>query len=360
MTRACVVGLGRAGRVHRQLLVGMGVTVITADPVSSDLVAAHVPYVEDVPAVCAIDLWSVCTPTRDHLSTVRRILRRDPAARILVETPLCLPGEIEAFAAEEAAHPAARLMSADQYRFARVAADARTTAEGTCGRSPVRSIRMAFTDRRPDIAGDRFMGDGYGVFGYEWVHMLALLRHVLAPQTLTAYLRGPAAASLLRSPDRGTTTAWERTVLADDCELELFSTVDAPAADSRGDTPGWVRRFPSGPGGRRRVLDVSTDHGSWTVEFAPVTDPDGHGLGRDRHRVTIRSSVGTRWRIVSDSAPHTMFAWALSADGDSPPALDTLPTRRLAAVAGRYRSALELSGAPLSPGTALTPQWSRS
>ncbi|WP_370146533.1 hypothetical protein [Kitasatospora sp. GAS206B] len=67
-------------------------------------------------------MWSVCCPTDTHLSTVRTLLERDPRARVLLEKPACRSGEIEEFTELLAAHPQARLVLVDQYRYSKAPA----------------------------------------------------------------------------------------------------------------------------------------------------------------------------------------------------------------------------------------------
>ncbi|GDY49824.1 hypothetical protein SVIO_004470 [Streptomyces violaceusniger] len=136
-----------------------------------------------------VDVWSVCSPTATHVDTVAAVLEADPAARLLVEKPLCRPWEIPRLTALRAAHPGARLVVMDQYGHATSTVLLRSLLRELAPGHPLLAVRVGFgKDRRADIAAGRFVDRDYGVFGYEWLHMLALLRGVLPPEYYRAYL----------------------------------------------------------------------------------------------------------------------------------------------------------------------------
>lgn len=192
--RACVVGYDVAGRLHAQLLVEQGIQISAIDPKHQDLPKTHRDFgrsVTDLSRVLAaeIDLWTVCCPTTDHLPVLRAILERNPHARVLVEKPACQGHEVEQFAALLATHRNARVLVNDQYlhsqalpRLTRAVADYEPTAA-------LDLIGITFTkDRSNDIAQGRFIDRTYGVLGYEWLHMLAVLRQLLPSDTIQHYL----------------------------------------------------------------------------------------------------------------------------------------------------------------------------
>ncbi|MDT8913515.1 Gfo/Idh/MocA family oxidoreductase [Amycolatopsis sp. PS_44_ISF1] len=335
----CVIGYGVAGHLHESLMRDWGarVSVVEAGSVA-DPPARLWSSLDRLPWPDRVDVWSVCTPTDAHLSTVRAILGRCPDARLIVEKPLCRPGELEEFAALLSAHPSARLVLVDHYRYAAAPkALSRLRAE-TVGYAPVSAVRVSFTkDRRADAATGRFVDRAFGVFGYEWLHMIACLRGALSPAQFAEYLATPVDDCELRvgtDEDLVPNAARETTRLSDGCEVDLFSTV-VGAAPGGPVPPAWVADHGVGPGGRQRLLQVESAATLFTVEFDPVADPVGQSLGRNVHRLSVRrGGHRSRW-IVHDSPMGTALASALATLSARRGDFDPRPMHRLRALAER-------------------------
>jgi predicted dehydrogenase len=295
----CVVGYGMVGTLHTRLLTGLGLRVSVVEWDAAVILPRGVRgwrTVEDVPAA-AVDVWLVCTPTEDHLSTLTRVLALDPAARVLLEKPACRTAEIDRLTAILSAHPRMRMAVMDQYRdcavVARMVETLRTLAPG----EPVRRVRVAFSkDRRPDVRRGRFVDRDHGVFGYEWHHMLAILGGLLPPSGYGAYLARPVAPGELRClfDDQFVISAALEETWAGRVRLELFSTVVGdPGADGADlAAPGWTAEFPLAHGGRQRLVRVESDSAQVTAELEPVGHGPGGPLRRNIHRITARTAAG--------------------------------------------------------------------
>ncbi|MGH3773307.1 MAG: hypothetical protein ACRDRW_18240, partial [Pseudonocardiaceae bacterium] len=235
--RACVVGYGVAGWLHSTILAEHGAALTILDPKYQDLPAVHQSFphgVAELPDTIAdqIGLWSVCCPTAEHLPVLRSILFRDPQARVLLEKPACQGHEIAAMAALLASHRNARIVTIDQYRHARALTVLRELMDRYEPDHPLEAIAITFTkDRTGDISGGRFIDRSYGVLGYEWLHMLAILRQLIPAPAMAAYLASdPDQAELWATYDsrlfvsalteRGTISIDERRV-----RIELSSSI---------------------------------------------------------------------------------------------------------------------------------------
>ncbi|MEU9130652.1 Gfo/Idh/MocA family oxidoreductase [Kitasatospora sp. NPDC048540] len=339
--RACVIGYGSVGRLHTEVLTRLGLQVGVLDPDPARRPGPAASWwrsIEQVPDVRGIDVWVVCTPTHTHLPVVASVLARDAAARIVVEKPACRAAETTAFTDLLATRPAARVVVMNQYREAAVLSSlARLVAREAPG-EPVRAVRVAFTkDRRPDVARGRFVDRDHGVFGYEWLHMLAALGHFLPAPAYDAYLHGPVdPGSLLVAPDPALllAAAHERTTV-DGVTVELFSTVAGDGAEAELPRPAWTRGYPKAIGERQRLVRVETASARFTAELEPLGGPARGQVRRDVHRITVRTSGGDRRLEVVD--PLISNAWtgmlaALSAATCPPPDLRTL--HRIAALLG--------------------------
>ncbi|MBU3862649.1 Gfo/Idh/MocA family oxidoreductase [Streptomyces sp. 4503] len=355
--RISLVGLGVAGRLHRSILGRMGARLTVVDPQQERAgEAPSWPSVDAMPtaAVAGTDVWSVCCPTADHLGVLRRILARQPSARVVLEKPACASAEVDDFRQLLASHPTARVVVIDQYAHAR-ALDAlgTTLAAHEPGRPVPQRVRVAFTkDRAADIAAGRFVDRDYGVLGYEWLHMLAVLRRVLPAPANTAYLTGDVGESLLRAsyhPEFHTTALEERTVLASGTTLEMYSSIlepyvsDAPAPR---DTSRWL---PPGAAradrGRYVCMQAGETHAR--VDLDPVIAPGGWSLPRNTHRLTVRRSGElVEDRLITDSPLETAIRRGIDTlTGEAPVgAPDPGPLLRISRLADRLRGPADANG----------------
>jgi hypothetical protein len=338
--RACVIGYGVAGRLHAAILAASGAELTILDPGHQDLPRPQQEFrhgLSELPAAIssATSLWSVCCPTSGHLPALRAVLSRDPQARVLLEKPACQGHEISDLTALLRAHPAARVLVIDQYQHSAVLPQmARLIAATEPGRPPSR-ISVTFTkDRTSDIARGRFIDHSYGVLGYEWLHMLAAIRHLLPPAAFAAYLiSDPGEASLHPSYDdrlfvSALTECTAMTISGTPCSLELDSSITAS-------TPGR-------PGGRpRREVVVQAGATVFTARLSPAIQTDGRQLGLNEHLLTAeRDGQILHQEVITDSPLHTALASAISVllSDDPVPPLDLGPLRRIAAIASHLRA----------------------
>jgi predicted dehydrogenase len=334
----CVVGAGRAGRMHTAVLAELGADVSTVDPAAGPL--RDVPLWRDLDEALTwgkIDVWDVCTPTDAHLPVLRRLLDADPAARVILEKPACGPHQIAELAALLDAHPLAGSVIVDQYRRALAAQQVATMLRDS-GAVPTR-VGVAFTkDRAADERDGRFVDTRLGVFGYEWSHQLAMLGVVLPEAVFDAYLHADPELDDIAfvAGQDGITTAAERTVAPSGTALELYSTVAGDRDAAELPPPAWTRGHPVGYGGRQRLLVVDAPGRRITVQFDPV----GRLGSRNVHSVGVRDDSGSRGWLVHDSPLHTALRAALRdlTARDGQPRADLRAMHRLAALAALAQS----------------------
>lgn len=206
-------------------------------------------------------------------------------------------------------------------------------------------VTITFSKNRgPDIDRGRFIDRTYGVLGYEWLHMLAVLRQLLPPVTVDSYLRSdPRHAELLATYDPRLFVAalTERASLSVDgrpLQVELTSTVTGstlPVTSAPPRTPDWKRnRRPADD--RHRHVTLRTGQTRCTLHLDPVTATGGWQLERNRHRVTVeRRAEVLHDQVLEDSPFETALRSSvgdvLGADPLPPP--DLLPLQRIAAIA---------------------------
>lgn len=346
---ACVVGYGVAGRLHAAFLAEAGLRVTAVDPKHAATSASFPMHarIEDLDTGKDghVDLWSVCAPTAEHLSALRQILARDPAARVLLEKPACHGHEIAEFEALLDAHPRARVVVNDQYLHASALTELRTLIRALEPGKPIHQVTVTFTkDRRKDIDAGRFIDRTYGVLGYEWLHMLAVIRQILPAELVGEYLAAdPRGSDLYPVYDERlfVATLTERTTLEHDRDrvhLELASSITGPLIPlGAPPAPGglWQRELRAHDD-RHRHVTARAGRTRFTLHLEPVTAPGGWQLQRNQHRLTAdRDGEVVHDQIIMDSPLHTSLSHALSALRGSAPLQrpDLRPLSRIAALA---------------------------
>ena len=356
---ACVVGYGVAGRLHARILTDQGAALTVVDPQHQDLPKAYRSFphgLENMPAAVrsSVDLWSICCPTADHLPVLRTILALDPEARVLLEKPACQAHEIDALAALLASNRNARVVITDQYRHSRaldVLADLMRRLEPDTAPD---HVAVTFTkDRTGDIGRGRFVDRSYGVLGYEWLHMLAVLGRVLPPTAIAAYFatrRPHTELCATYDPHLFVSALTERTVVTDGSHhlrVDLTSSITGPTVVlgstpriSHGQGRHWLKGLRPADDSHRHVA-VHAGRTRFAVHLDPVTAPGGWQLARSNHRVTAeRDGTVLHDEVVHDSPLHTAVQHAATTLlGSRPlPEPNLQPLRRIAALAELLRA----------------------
>ncbi|MCX4406094.1 MULTISPECIES: hypothetical protein [unclassified Streptomyces] len=226
----------------------------------------------------------------------------------------------------------------DQYLHAAALVELTRMRELYAPTEEIRRLRVAFSkDRRPDMARGRFIDRDHGVFGYEWLHMIAVLRHFVPAAELAGYLAGPlVAGSLLTATDSDlfATAALERTSIGE-TEIELFSTVVGDASDDQVERPAWTREFPVAVGERQRLVRLETASCTFTVELEPLGSIPGQSGGRNLHRITADIAGEPQRLVISDSPFGNAVRYLITELRESTVRRpDLLPLRRIATLAG--------------------------
>ncbi len=344
----------------------MRVTVI--DPKHHQSPAMPLPVYASVEALDAAaadppDLWSVCAPTGDHLSLLRQILDRDPKARVILEKPACHGHEIPDFEHLLNAHPHARIVVNDQYSHSRALGRLGALISELAPGQPIDHITITFTkDRRQDISTGRFVDRIYGVLGYEWLHMLAVLRQILPSSLVADYLAAdPARSDLYATYDESlfVSSLTERSTLGNGAQrvyLELASSITGPLIPvvARPSPGGRWQRALRADDDRHRHVNVHAGSTRFSLHLEPVTAPGGWQLGRNQHRLTADQKGNVVFdQIIDDSPLHTSIRHAvaaLCADAQLPRP-DVSPLRRIAALAATLREHQTTETAEHAPST---------
>jgi hypothetical protein len=312
--KVAVIGLGAAGARCTAQLRADGHQVLTVAPSGAD--AADPAGLGDPAAVAA---WVVAAPPPAHLALVRRLLRLDPAARILLEQPACPPQDLPALLRVLDTHPGARVIVNDVYAYSpavrRFAGLVRAAEESGPGDRIVR-ITVEFTkNRERDIARGRCVDPHYGAVGYEWLHMLAIVRSVLPRAEYERYLRTPPA---LVTPEMRMVSGGGPRLP----EIELYASTHGRVGFPRiaGDAYSY-------PIGRRRIARGHIPYGSeLRYRFADVAFASGARVTlvfepgyqtaldyKNTHAVLVRDAGGHRTHPVVGNQLREALAAQLAA-----------------------------------------------
>jgi hypothetical protein len=279
----CVVGAGTIGRLHYAILRTSGRQAIRVDPWPG---RGDYPAVEDMPRHVSsrVGIWHICTPTALHLQTLRGILHVDPAARLLVEKPLCQTDELTSVQSLLASHPDARIIVNEQYRYSTPirwlrALKRQLSADG----SPPIQIAIEMTKNRLlDATTGRFVDNHFGVFGYEWPHLVTVLCELLTSDEVEEYLT--LSGTLYKSPAEGSEwpplTASEFVQLSTGPSILLHSSVDGKIwirdrealwAYGLRETPAAPPQLRPGESLRYRFARIAAPTGVAKVIFEPLS-----------------------------------------------------------------------------------------
>ncbi|MEU3015915.1 Gfo/Idh/MocA family oxidoreductase [Nocardiopsis sp. NPDC007018] len=300
--KVAVVGVGAIGSRHTAYLRGAGHRVVTVDPERP----ADFSHVDGLTTVSDVDAWIVSTPTDAHLSVVDEILVRAPAARVLLEKPACEPRDLPRLERYALNHRDARIVVNDVYdhsvavrQFARLVRDVGAS-------DPVSKITVEFTKNR-DLDADRgrFVDSSYGEVGYEWFHMLAIVRSLVPRDQYRRYLA--------RRPQVVTDEMRTRTRTGDIPEIELYAStkgeVAFPETASFAFTEASTREqinsgaIPYGSDLRYRFVNVETHSGTaLTLVFEPHFGA-GHDY-KNEHAIHVRGAEVPHSLTISGNQLH--------------------------------------------------------
>lgn len=292
--RVCVVGLGRVGRLHRRLLQEIGAEVVCVDPLSTD---TRWRQIEDVPAT-TVDVWLICSPTSEHMSCLRRILDVAQDARVILEKPACVPDEVEQLTQLMRRHSTSRIVLMNQYAHALGLTELvqcyRKLADG-----PLDEVRIEFSkDRMDDAINGRFIDRHYGIFGYEWLHMLTCLEEVIGEQEYTRYLKSATPPLVKTAHSKlGLASGWEVSRVGR-VSVELFSST---GRHDPNDAPAWSTDQLAGRGGRRRVVELRAGTDRFTLQLDPAVTADGEELPRNTHLLGVHTAERHHTWTITDS-----------------------------------------------------------
>jgi len=172
-----VIGYGNAARIHKNTFPEaemIGVFDNDSNKIK-EFQASGMPFYRDLEEMllCSPEpgYFDVTTPTDSHFGVVKEILSQYPAARILVEKPVCMPSEIEKLRTLEKKFKEAKLVVNENYMSSQVTQSIRKYVEELGMKRP--SISIEFSKNRiPDVEKGRFVDKELGAFGYEGPHML--------------------------------------------------------------------------------------------------------------------------------------------------------------------------------------------
>ncbi|RKS73676.1 putative dehydrogenase [Actinomadura pelletieri DSM 43383] len=308
--RVVVVGNGTIGSRHAAYLREAGHEVVTVDPAGG---ADH-NRTSRVPDPARVNAWIIATPTAAHLPVLGEILERRPDARVLLEKPACYPTEIADLVRLVRRHPRARTVVNDIYGHSGAVRRFADSVRLHSGADPIKKVTVEFTKNRElDVVNGRFVDTQYGEAGYEYFHMLSLIRSILPADLYGKYLRTVPASV---TPEMRVRTAAENLP-----EIELYASstgvighpglagfaFSAPAA-KRQITRSLI---PYGENLRYRFADVelvSGKHVTLVFEVHYGTDAEY----KNKHAVHIRDARS--WRHFLISGNHFKEALLLQLD----------------------------------------------
>lgn len=189
-----VIGYGNAARIHKDTFPEAEIVgVVDINPIKEEIAKKlGVPFYrtleESLEKGKEPDYFDVTTPTDSHFDVVKEILSEYPAARILVEKPVCMPSEIEELRKLEKKYKEARMSVNENYMSSQVTKNVRRCAEEIGMKKPDVSIEFS-KNRVPEVEKGRFLDKELFAFGYEGTHMLTCVNALNGDKRIESILR---------------------------------------------------------------------------------------------------------------------------------------------------------------------------
>ena len=223
-----IVGCGKMGRIYRKVFDPLCDRFLIVDPRGTDdREILSYATLGDVPGDLfhRVQVWCICTPTKNHFESLATVLSRNPRARVIVEKPACLSFEVTPFQALLKKHREAHVLINKQYADS-LAVREMVHALKRYEVAHVDLIRIEFSkDRRPDIDAGRFVDSHYGLLGYEWSHMLAIIQTLLGKDDWATYRGMSSDLRPTFNQVQFVSELEERTALPSGTKLELRSSM---------------------------------------------------------------------------------------------------------------------------------------
>lgn len=307
-----IVGVGKIGSLYASFLRNAGHATLLVDPRAEAAKYRALSELE-VRTFSQIDAWIIASPTATHFSILQQILARNGRARVLIEKPVCAPSELHALDALRRSYVDARIMVSDVYGHSPAVLALAKSRRKMSTHLAVRKITVELTKNRvADSTSGRFVDFQYGDLGYEWFHLLSILRALLSPAEYSEYLANQLSRSCLSPEIR------ERTSIPGLPEIELYSSVRGriglPELGASGFEHPEIRaelesrHIARGSELRYRFADVELEG---NVHATLIFEP-GFGFGGDfknRHNLVIRAGRHVEKKsIVGNQLSHALFS----------------------------------------------------
>jgi hypothetical protein len=175
-----IVGYGRMGKTYDRALRNLGHRLTCV--VDKDLELYSKEQLLQLARLT--DLWIISNPTELHLRTAQTIASMQSKGRILIEKPLCSPDQYDDLS-RFLNSTSAKVIMSDIYGRSGLIGRFRDYI----GPASIKKIAVEFSkNRTADEANGRFVDKDFGILGYEWFHMLSVIRGMLDAETYGHYL----------------------------------------------------------------------------------------------------------------------------------------------------------------------------
>ncbi len=226
----CVrIGEGAVAPLHQQKLLQHGVT--TVGVIESDLkkkegvLTKELKWFESYEEAGFVKplFWDICTPPDQHLSTIKKIIRVDPKAQIIVEKPICMSYEIGELQ-ELLKTFQGKIVVNENYLSSDVTETVRKIAFEELKIKPSRIVIEMDKNRTQDFMKGRYV-DPEGAFKYEGTHIVTILQSILDPLQLELPPQPQALAYEDLSPSFPLQGSADIIFRIEDLEINLYSSM---------------------------------------------------------------------------------------------------------------------------------------
>lgn len=315
----CIIGFGKVGQLHYSRLRTMGMKVIV---IEKKIKVCRHPFYSSIALVSKelmnnIDIWDICSPTELHVENLLEILKIDSHAKVLVEKPICDINQIDNLVENLLPnYPEAKIVVNSPYKFSKPILLAVDYINNYFKCNKLINIEIEFTKNRIfDELQGRFIDKNVGALGYEWFHVLTILKHFLSKDQFEEYISCHCSNSeyLLGMDDSGYLhSVEEKTSIEKYPSINLYSSVSGDIRypkrehfnEMKSDKPLLEKKILFGEEIRYRIINLYFESAEITIMFEPQ-----YTMLRNKHIVIIKSKENMKKiEVISDHMSDSLSA----------------------------------------------------
>lgn len=305
----CIIGYGRIGKIYENTLHSLGYKTILVDPLLKKS-KKNFPNLNIIPNELrkCIHFWIITAPTEHHFYILKDVLHLQGNATILIEKPVCAQSDIDNLVQTIALFSNAKVLPVELYLHSH-AIQVLLNEMQNLGLSldQCRSIYIESTkNRQADNKAGRYIDNEFGLFGYEFLHLLTILSKILDDHLWQEFLcLHESELKLQNDPEQedsnsGTVSlSW---MSASGMNVTLYSSTSGKIGDPKADEFHMPSQIPYGDNQKYRMIVLEFEHCELRLRLEPIDSFKGQTVDRQIHLLVIKQGNSKQERLIKDNA----------------------------------------------------------